>query len=211
MERKFGIGESLRFAWERFKSEWKLVVGGFVVVGLAAMLPQFMAQMFEEDLVMVGVLLVIFGMIVQVIVGAGWLKLLLMVVDGKKPTLEVLFSTTHLFVKLVAGSVLYMLVVMLGMLLLVIPGFVWGIKYQFFYYFIVDREMGVFESFHASGEATRGNKLKLLALGFVLGLVQILGMLAIGLGLLVTGPVAGLAKGYVYRKLSGTMKEKAQK
>ncbi|HEX7444847.1 MAG TPA: hypothetical protein VF300_00510, partial [Methanothrix sp.] len=87
---------------------------------------------------------------------------------------------------LVAGF-FYGLMVVIGLLLLIVPGIYLGLKYQFFGYLIVDRGMGPFEALKESGRLTDGAKKDL----FVFWLALICGILVIMLvlGLLVALPV----------------------
>jgi uncharacterized membrane protein len=91
---------------------------------------------------------------------------------------------------------------MLAFILLIVPGVIWAIKYQFYGYLIIDKKMGVMEALKKSAEMTDGIKLDLFGLGLVLLGVIILGALVLGVGLLAAIPTVWLATAYVYRKLS---------
>jgi uncharacterized membrane protein len=66
---------------------------------------------------------------------------------------------------------------------------------------IIDKQAGPIEALQQSWEMTRGSAWNLVLLGLLLGLVNMLGMLAIGLGMLVTAPLSLVAMGYAYRRL----------
>jgi hypothetical protein len=84
----------------------------------------------------------------------------------------------------------------------VITSFIISAKLMFFSYFIVDKNSGVIESIKSSLSVTKGEVLKLILLTIVLILINIAGVLALALGLLITIPLSMLAVAAAYRKLS---------
>ena len=105
-----------------------------------------------------------------------------------------------LFFKYLIGSILYGLIVLGGMLLLIIPGIIWMIKFQFFSYLIIEG-LGPVEALKKSAQITRGAKRELFVFGFILVGITILGVLCLFIGLFATIPTTLLAVAFVYRKL----------
>ena len=91
-----------------------------------------------------------------------------------------------------------------GLLLCIIPGIILSVRFQFFGWAIVDRELGPFEAMQESWELTRGSFWNLVLLWLVLAGINILGALALGVGLLITSPMSMVAVGFVYRRLEET-------
>lgn len=104
-----------------------------------------------------------------------------------------------LFIPYFLGSLLFSAILCAGMILLIAPGVWFAVKYQFMPYLIIDKGMEPVEALKAAGEITKGYWLELFL--FVLCIVGInfLGVLAFGLGLLVTIPVTFLAHAWIYR------------
>jgi len=121
--------------------------------------------------------------------------------DGEKGEFADLFSCFPLFFKYLFGSILYRLIVLGGIILLIIPGIIWAIKFQFFSYFIVDKGLGPIESLKRSSAITRGAKWDLFLFGLLLGLINLLGAICLFIGLFATVPTAMVAMAFVYRKL----------
>ena len=94
-----------------------------------------------------------------------------------------------------------MLICVAGMILLIFPMFIWGIKFQFFPYFIVEKGLGPVEALKASSRITMGAKWDLLGLWSVLGVIVILGMLCLGIGIFAAMPTVMVAVALTYRKL----------
>ncbi|KUK84545.1 MAG: hypothetical protein XE01_1373 [Synergistales bacterium 58_81] len=100
------------------------------------------------------------------------------------------------------GSLLLSVLVGVGMALLVAPGVYIAVRYQFMPYLIVDRGMKPLEAFKAAGELTRGSWMNLFLFLLCLVGINFLGTIPLGLGLLITVPVAFIAHARVYRDLS---------
>jgi uncharacterized membrane protein len=105
------------------------------------------------------------------------------------------------FFPFLLGAVVYGLVVALGCLLLLIPGIYWAVKYGFWGFALLDKQLNPLDALGASAELTAGEKWHLLGFGLALLGVNLLGALALGIGMLVTLPTSALAAAYVYRRL----------
>jgi uncharacterized membrane protein len=140
--------------------------------------------------------------IVTTFVGMGYLKAMLMLESGHKIEFGEMFRHAQYFWRYLFGSMLYGLLVTLGFVALVVPGIYFAIKYSFVPILILDRNLKIGEAFTQSGTLTDGVKWKLLGLSAACGLVALLGLLALGVGLLVATPVIYLASIGVYRRLS---------
>lgn len=72
-----------------------------------------------------------------------------------------------------------------------------------FYYLILDRDAGVFDSFKMSQELTRGNKLTLFGIGLLCFALTVLAVLPCGLGMLVAWPYFALMWSVIYLAITG--------
>ena len=63
-----------------------------------------------------------------------------------------------------ACTLLYWLIVSIGLVLLVIPGLIFAIRFQFSFYYIIDKKIPVLESFSKSYALTRGSFWRLLVI-----------------------------------------------
>lgn len=105
------------------------------------------------------------------------------------------------FFPFLLGAVVYGLLVALGFLLLLVPGIYWAVKYGFWGYALIDKKLNPLDALRVSAELTAGEKWHLLGFGLALLGVNLLGALALGVGVLVTLPTSALAAAYVYRRL----------
>ncbi len=83
-----------------------------------------------------------------------------------------------------------------------------SIRGSFFPYLILDKGDPIFKSFASSWRMTKGKVWELFLFNFLLGLIIIAGILALGVGLFVAMPVSSLASAYVYRQLSNSKRIK---
>lgn len=131
----------------------------------------------------------------------GQIRISLNFVDSSPFSYKDIYSNYPLLLKYLVSSIIYTLVVAAGLILLVVPGLFFAIKYAFYGYFIVDKQIGPRAALKKSSELTDGVKLKLLFFFVLIALVNLLGVLAFLLGLFVTIPITMVATAYVYRKL----------
>jgi len=131
----------------------------------------------------------------------GFLKVTLRFCDQEKGRLSDLFSQYRLFFKYFLAYILYGLIVLGGIILFIIPGIIWAIKFQFFPYLIIDKKLGPIEALKQSAAITQGVKWQLWVFSLATGVVNIIGALLLIVGLFVTIPVTMLATAFVYRKL----------
>lgn len=143
--------------------------------------------------------------ILGVILQAGLVGIALQVIAGNVPRLGDLFSQWKLFWRYLGASILYGLMTVGGLLLLIVPGMIWFLKFSLWPYFMVEKNVGIIESLKMSSRATAGYKGSLFVLYIYLGALTLLGIAALFLGLFVTTPIAILTLAYVYHKMSGTL------
>jgi len=139
---------------------------------------------------------------VSTILNIGLIAIALKFIGNEKPEIEDLFrSYKGRFWRFVGASLLYGLIVVGGLLLLIVPGIYWAIKFQFCTFLVVDQESRVTESLRRSSKITESQRWHLLGFGLLLGLINIAGALALLIGLFVTIPLTMIGYTSVYRKL----------
>jgi uncharacterized membrane protein len=130
--------------------------------------------------------------------GAGLLTMALAAARGREVRFSQLFEgyphVPSLFVSMLVSSVL----VFAGLLLLIVPGVYLMLMFLFYGHCIVDRSLGPFRGLGMSVSVTRGIKLSLLAVLFLVILLNFLGLLCLGVGLLVTTPITLVTVAHCY-------------
>jgi len=132
----------------------------------------------------------------------GLAKVYLCFRDGRKPLFENLFDGLAQFHKYIGASIIVFFAVLMGLILLVVPGIVFLIRLWFLGFVIVDKKAGPLDAIQQSWDISRGHTMDLLVLFIALVGLNILGAICLGIGLLVTVPISGLALAHIYRTLS---------
>ena len=201
-QNKFSINESIRFGWETFKNH----AGYFLIVmvilfGVSAIFGGI--EDLLEDSNFVGFISLL-SYLVNVIIGMALVKIILEFLDGNaKPNWERVSSSSSLFWKYLGGTLLVSIIVIIGFILLIIPGIYFAIRFQFVSYLIIDKGLSPLDALRESTAMTQGIKFDLLLLVIAFFGINLLGVLALGVGLLVSIPVTMIAMGHVYRKILG--------
>ncbi len=143
----------------------------------------------------------IISSILSVFLMLGATKIGLRVVDGKPFEVGMLFSGGKFLIKGFIAYLLYMLMFVLGVLLLIVPGFIVLIRFGMYQNAIVDRNMGIIESLGYSWKLTKGNGLNLFVIGLLSLCALIAGCIALIVGLLFAYPMIWLMWIVAYRWL----------
>lgn len=105
------------------------------------------------------------------------------------------------FANYLLAALLTGLVIGVGLFLLVIPGIVAAIALLFVKLLVIDKHMGPIEAFKESMRITKGHRFELFVLVLLIALIDLAGVLLLGIGLLVAIPVTTLAVTHSYRML----------
>ena len=141
--------------------------------------------------------------LVDLFLGLGLARIGLNLVSGKAADISMLFGEGRKLVPMAAASIMYYAMVVVGLILLIVPGIYLALRFSQFGAAIVDKDMGAIESLKYSARLTEGNKMNLFGLFVLCFLVVLAGALALLVGLLAALPVVYLAPYVAYRWLQG--------
>ena len=201
----FSPGAMIRFGWETFKKRPWFFVGVFLVVGILTSGSSF--QMSENTQYAPGTI-ALFGVAgilmaaIQILAKMGSTQFVLKAQDNTESLTFGDLWAPHPFWKYIGASILVGVIVIIGLILLIVPGIIWALRYMFVPYLVMERKLKPFEALKESARITYGHKWQLLGMMGLIVLVNILGLLCLLVGLLVSGPVSALAVGHAYRTLS---------
>jgi uncharacterized membrane protein len=151
----------------------------------------------------VAVIFAILNFVLNCYLQAGYTRLLVKIVRGENADVAEVFLGRRFFWRVVGANLLFVLAFYAGLLLFLIPGFIVALMLWPFMYVIVDRDVGVFESFRRSREITSGNYLACIVLGLAAIGAQLLGLIACFVGLVFTTPFVLLIFAVAYCRMSG--------
>jgi uncharacterized membrane protein len=143
----------------------------------------------------------VFSLFVGYYVQLGLMRLSLNIVDGKSASVRQLFDEYSLVLRYIGASIVYGVIILAGLLLLIVPGIIWSIKYSQYGFLMLDKNLGIMESISMSGKITNGAKMELLWIGIIVGLLMFVSIIPLGLGLIATIPMSVLVGPLLYRRL----------
>jgi len=135
-------------------------------------------------------------------VEVGLLQICLALCDGGRPTYADAFTQLALGPKFLAGQMLYLLMMVIGLLLLVVPGIYLGVRYALFGFCLATGETNLTRSFQHSAILSTGSKTYLLWILVFLLVLNVLGAGLLGIGLFITVPLSVLMMTTIYRQLN---------
>ncbi|HEV7218860.1 MAG: hypothetical protein ACHP8A_18735 [Terriglobales bacterium] len=196
------ICQAFNFAWPVFKKRFGFftsvlltIFGAWVVLEIIVILGQRFGILLWA---MAHLAFVIFVAGVEL----GFLHACLTLYDQGQPTFADIFSYLALGPKFLAGQILYLLMVLVGLLLLVVPGAYLSVRYSLFGFCMADGETNLMGSFQQSSILTAGIRICLLWIFIALLVLNALGACLLGIGLFITVPLSVLMMTAVYRQLS---------
>jgi len=201
------ISEVVKFGWKKMKDNLGFFIVLLLVAWVVQAVPQFIGEYLVERQIIIGIIVYLIAFVLNIVVAMGLIKVSLRFSANKKGTFGDLFSCFPLFFKYLFGSILFALITIAGTILLIFPGVIWGIKFGLFPYFIVDKGLGPIKALKASAKTTMGAKWDLLGFGFIIFIINLLGVLCLLIGIFATIPTTMVATALVYRRLLSQTKK----
>ncbi len=203
----FSVGSCIRFGWETFKQRPWFLAG---VALFLAVVPQVLSgpvsplmRSHQSQGIMLGLGVVVLSAVVGIFLKMGTIAISLKAHDSISSTRFSDLWAPQTFWSFVGASIVVGLIVALGTVLLIVPGIIWGLRYMFVLYIVIEQKLGVSKALTESWRITKGHTWRLFLFSLALIGINILGAMCLVVGLLVTIPVSYLAMAHAYRTLSG--------
>lgn len=197
---KFSFGNAIDAGWQIARNNVWFFVGIVLITWLMGFIPQVVMAGGDDNpsLILVSI---IASLVLNAIIQAGIININLKFIDGGKGQYSHLFDKIAVFPQMILTFILYGVIVFAGLILLIIPGIIWGVKFQFFPYLIVDKGLGPIEALKRSAELTQDTKLDVFFFNLLTGVFSFIGILFFFVGVFWTMPAAMLATAHAYRQL----------
>jgi len=195
--------EAIKTGWELTKKHLGFSIIVFAVymgitVGVSA-IQTSAERLLGRGLLTFNIMLVEY--LILILLGIAIIKIFLDLYDGKKPEAAAVLNSYEQFFDFVICYVLVTLIVIGGFILLIVPGIIWALKYQFALYLVVDRKMKPLAAIKLSGKMTHGHKVNLFLFWWVILGINILGLLCCCVGIIPSAIVTRFAFVHIYRTL----------
>jgi uncharacterized membrane protein len=190
--------DALSTGWNITKSRFPLLLAFMGTFLLLGGLRAFLGEKMESQ-------------ILNVIIGMGFnvfswyltfntLGISLKLIDRKPVEYADLWRPQNKFWFYVLATLLYGVITALGTLLLVVPGIILGLMFMFYGYVMIEKSLGPIEALQESKRLTQGVKMDLFLFSLLAIGLNLLGMLALLVGVFVTMIVTYLAIAHLYRQ-----------
>lgn len=198
MTYELSFRDALSTGWNITKSRFPLLLAFMGTFLLLGGLRAFLGEKMESQ-------------ILNVIIGMGFnvfswyltfntLGISLKLIDRKPVEYADLWRPQNKFWFYVLATLLYGVITALGTLLLVVPGIILGLMFMFYGYVMIEKSLGPIEALQESKRLTQGVKMDLFLFSLLAIGLNLLGMLALLVGVFVTMIVTYLAIAHLYRQ-----------
>jgi uncharacterized membrane protein len=209
MARKtFSIKQAIRYGWKTTLSQ-PIIILYFFIAMFGPQIVEFLFNfIFPEASESIASIFSTVMTILSIVLSIGMVRLALRIYEKKTLKVENLYEDWKLIGWYLLAGLLNGLAVILGLILLIIPGIYVGLRLSLWPYFMLEGEKNSIDALKKSWKASEGYSLKLLGFYLVQLLVVILGVLTLVLGVFVAIPVINLALVSVYKKISLSQPQK---
>ncbi|MBP6925579.1 MAG: DUF975 family protein [Candidatus Pacebacteria bacterium] len=201
MKKTFSIKQAFKFGWTAFKAQWTFYIAIIFVALVASWVGGVIGNLLGESFIPQAFATVI-AMIIQLFISVGFITIFIRTVREKSVGWNDFLRNKDRLLSFFAVSIIYQILVLIGLILLIIPGIYLAIRYQYATYIIIDdKHISIGKAFKRSAEITKGIKWRIILLACASVGVGILGLLALGVGIFAAAPVIGIARAFVYVQL----------
>jgi uncharacterized membrane protein len=200
------LGEAFRAGWRGFTAN----IGPLIVVALVVWVVTGAVNWLSTDTTgIIRFLASVVSFFLGQLVAIVWIALALAIIDGRPISGESLLPDGSTLISYIIASLIFSVMFVFGLVLLVIPGIIVAVVFGLYGWALVDKGVEPMASLRECCRLTAGHRgqrcvFVLLAIG-----LNILGLLALIVGVLITSAVTLIAAGHVYRQLDGSLQPAA--
>lgn len=192
------VKESLTFGWEAFKKDPWFFVGVTAALTIFSMVVNALTSGGYG----LGALLGLFiSFLASTVITIAYARLALSTAAGPHVGWEGLWAPEY-FLNMLGATILQSIIVLVGFVLLIIPGIIASLLLSMTQLSVVDKKLNPIEALKESYRLTRPHLWPLFVFMLALIVLNLIGLIALVIGLLVTLPVSLIAVAHVYRKLA---------
>jgi len=194
--------DCIRFGWQAVKGDPVLTVVGMIIVPFAI---QSAAEVIRSVLPpaaeTAAALLALTAVFLEMVVTLGIAAISLKLVDGETADLRDLHAYFRRVPAYIGASLLIGILCLVGFALFVVPGVLFSVWFSFYALVIVDTHAGPLRALKQSYTLARGNFWRIAGFWGWVFLLNLLGLIPCGMGLLLTLPITFVAWARLYRAL----------
>ena len=193
----FSISEALHFGWDTFKKDPWFYVGVTFTLSIFSFIVQALTSNGHGLFWVVGFLI---SLAASTVVTIAYAQLALSATNGPHAGWNDLWAPKY-FLDMFGSTILQSVIILVGFVLLILPGILAMLFLCFTQLAVVDKGLKPVGALKESFRLSKPHIFQLFLFMVTLVLINIVGLLCIVVGLLVSIPVSLLAVAHVYRKL----------
>lgn len=199
-----GVGSYYRHGWGKL---WKYFLELFlvVVIGWVVSIPISIGGWSEAGASAVGIsgfLGLAYSILIVGPVDYGISFVFLKAARDERVEIKDMLAALSNYRSAVLANLLVAAIVIIGLMLLIVPGIVFGCKLAFTPYLVVDRKMGVMEAIRESWRMTNGHAGSVFLIGLLGIPVIFAGLIVFGVGVIISFMWITLALASLYHSVS---------
>jgi uncharacterized membrane protein len=199
--------EAFSYGWDKTIDNFEYLIRTYILYVLFLIIPGIFfiltivcaVKGYYPLVVVFGIIMLITGAVIAMSFYIGYLKVALLVCDEEQIRVADLMPTVDEFLRVVQVVILYLAIVGVGLLLFIIPGIIWSIKYYACTWIVLDEGKRPVEALRKSADMTRGLIWELFIFGLQSVFLLVLGVLLCLICITATAPTVLFAATYVYR------------
>lgn len=225
------IFETLKESWNIFIKNWKKILPVTVAFGVLLFLLSNIQQYFSHQWLSSFITNVL-SFFVQIFITMGYLNMVLYVIRGKDFEWKNIYEKSNRFLHYIGATILVSIAMAISFVpsvllmivfwkfgdaslflrvsmsvlsaLFALASFVFVVsRLYFFQFFTIDTDLLVLDIVKTTWRSTKGKNMQIFSIIIFALILNILGMLAFGVGLLVSVPISVIMLGLVYQNVSG--------
>ena len=203
----FAIGETISEAWSLVKgTKGSFFLSGIIYLVIFLIVTQLPFYLMFSSGMADPVLMNVINQVFSILLSPLLIGVTMM---GIRRSLSKDISFSHMFEyypRLISIVLMYLatsVLVIIGLVLLVIPGIYLSLSYAFAMILMLDKDMGIWEAMETSRKAVTKHWFKVFGFFFVIGLIMIVSAIPLGIGLIWTMPLMFIGYGVLYRNIFG--------
>lgn len=198
------IGAYFGRGWEIFKQFAPGFIGYFLLLAaisiVLGMLPAPLGSGSEGG---TGLLPFVYQVFLAPVLSAGLYIVAFQIARQRSPEFGDFFRGFNRYLPIFLVSLVSGLLIVLGTIILIIPGIYLAVSYLFSVLFVIDKNMSFWSAMETSRRLVSKKWFSFFGLIIVLTLLNIAGLLVLGIGLLVTIPLTGCIVAAAYEDIVG--------
>ncbi|MCJ7807206.1 MAG: hypothetical protein MUP73_00550 [Dehalococcoidia bacterium] len=200
-----GVGSAYKNGWRQL---WKYFLGLFLIgiIGFIIGIPTGMNEWVQGATAagILGFLAFIYGILIAGPVQYGVAFAYLKAARGDKLETKDMFEAFKNYWNAVLASLFVCIIIVIGLVLLIVPGIIFACKLAFTPYLVVDRKMAVMEAIEESWRMTGGHAWKVFFIGLLAIPICIAGLLCFIVGIIISLMCVNLAFASLYHAVSSS-------